>query len=69
MARAMEVEGFSEALIREDAAVQQFFMVLVSCVGSGVQLYTALPCALLRWQAGVTLEWRRDGYGSPPQGG
>ena len=36
MARAMEVEGFSEALIREDAAVQQFFMVLVSCVGSGV---------------------------------
>jgi len=69
MARTMEVEGFSEALIREDAAVQQIFMVLVTCVGSGVQLYTALPCTLLRWQADVTLEWRRDGYGSPPQGG
>ena len=65
MARIMKVEGFSEALIREDDEVRQFFLVLVSYVGSGAQLCTALPCALLSGQAVVTLEWRRDGRCSP----
>ena len=35
-------QDLSEALIRTYDEVRQFFMVLVSCVGSGAQLCTAM---------------------------